>query len=370
MQNFTFGRKGLNWFLFAFILFVGSSSSYGQCYTVNDEDVSTSENEQTYCYLATIQDLIDEGVTDNDGDTAIFESGDTVNDTDPIDENELLTDGETYYVGSTSDDSCTRVAVEVTIESADTPTNTVTNSTDGFTVTPCESSNFSGNDLLGLFETAPAGYSLKIYNDQFGDSEISDYTADLTDGNSYFVGFAPNDPATDCPSERVAVGIDVVDAPAPTADSPQTFCEGATVADLMASSDEENFQAFRWYRSATSSTPLADDVELIDGEDYFVSQIVNERGSIFPPCESDRTQVIVEVISFDAGADVSETFCQSQIEALLAGGDSAEDIFLSLLDGRTLPSNVEFNPGLAEIGEAYNDNPTQTFTYNCNFYYR
>ncbi|WP_170106659.1 gliding motility-associated C-terminal domain-containing protein [Christiangramia gaetbulicola] len=346
---------------------MGSASSYGQCYTVNDEDGTTSENEQTYCYLDSVQDLINEGVTDNDGDTAIFESADTVNDTDPIDENELLTNGETYYVGSTSDDSCERVAVEVTVNSADTPTNTVTNSTDGFTVTPCESSNFSGDDLLGLFETAPAGYSLEIYSDQFGDSEISDYSADLTDGNSYFVGFAPNDPTTDCPSERVAVGIDVVDAPAPTAASPQTFCEGATVGDLMASSEEENFQAFRWYRSATSSTPLTDDVALIDGEDYFVSQIVNERNSIFPPCESDRTQVIVEVISFDAGADVNGEICEDDLRQRIANGEGADILLSFITDGRTLPETVSFNPTLSALAQQFQNDPTQPIVTEATF---
>ncbi|MCB7481244.1 gliding motility-associated C-terminal domain-containing protein [Christiangramia sediminis] len=360
MQNFTFGRKGLNWFLFAFILFVGNLASYGQ------SPCATPDADQSYCYLETVDDLRYSGATN----PAVYETADTENDTDPINGDELLTDGATYFIGSTTED-CERVAVEVTVFAADTPSNTVTGDSNGFTVTPCESSDFSGSDLLNLFDPVPSGYTLKIYEDEFGGSEISDYSTTLMDGESYFVGAdtdGTSDPDSDyCPSERVAVGIDVVDAPAPTAEDPQTFCEGATVADLEAESTSPNFQAFRWYREETGGSPLANGVELINGEDYWVSQIVNERGSIFPPCESGRTRVEVEVITFDAGDDVSETFCQSQIEMRLDNGESPEDIFLSLVDGRTLPPNVEFNPDLGAIGDDYNDDPFQTFTTIATF---
>ncbi len=364
MQNFTFGRKGHNWFLFAFILFVGSLSSYGQCATVNDEDSGTAGNQQSYCYLETIQDLIDDGVITGT-DVEIYETADRVNDTDPYNREELLTNGTTYYVGSSSDSSCSRVPVMVTVNAGPKPTNTVTNSQEGFTITPCESSEFSGNDLLGLFNS-DADYTLKIYENQFGDSEISDYDAPLTDGESYFVGNTP-DNSSDCPSRRVAVGIDVVQSPKPTAENPQFLCEGATVGDLKASSSEPDFQAFRWYRSATSSTPLADDVQLIDGEDYFVSQIVNERNSIFPPCESERTSVVVTIITFDAGPDIGLTLCQKDLESRLNSGESPTEVFLSLVDDRDLPSQVSFNPSIQSITQSYASNPTQTFSTIATF---
>ena len=59
MQNFTFGRKGTNWFLFAFVLLIGTLPSFGQdCPTVSDSD-------QEFCYLSTVADL--QATPDGDG---------------------------------------------------------------------------------------------------------------------------------------------------------------------------------------------------------------------------------------------------------------------------------------------------------------
>ena len=256
MQNLTLGRKGHNWLLFAFILFVGSSSSYGQT------PCAITSTDQTYCYLETIQDLIDDG-TSGGTDTAIFESADSANDTDPIDEDELLTNGETYYVGSTTA-TCERVPVTVSVIAAQTPLNTITNGRGSFTISPCESANYTAGQLAGLF-SADTGYAIEVYSDEFGNTAMAGIDP-LTPGDSYFVGQV--DPTgTDCPSTRAAVGFDPLDAPAPSAEAAQTFCDGATVADLTATTVGPNVQAIRWYRSMNSNTPLDDDEELVDDED-------------------------------------------------------------------------------------------------------
>ena len=148
MQNFTLGRKGLNWFLFAFILFIGNLASYGQ-------DCATPGADQDYCYLETVDDLRYSGATNG----AVFETADTENDTDPIDGNELLTNGETYFIGSTTED-CDRVPVTVAVDATATPMNTVTNNRGSFTISPCESAGFTAGELEDLF-VADSGYELE-----------------------------------------------------------------------------------------------------------------------------------------------------------------------------------------------------------------
>ena len=273
MQNFTFGRKGLNWVLFAFILFVGNLASYGQC--------ATPDADQSYCYLETVDDLRFSGVTN----PAVYETADTENDTDPIDGDELLTNGVTYYIGSTSED-CNRVAVNVTVNAADTPDNTIFPGRDDFSLSPCISSNFTVGDLEDEF-VADTDYTLEVYEDEFGNTALPE-SLELVPGESYFVGQVSSVNGN-CPSTRAAVGYSPTEAPSPNAEALQTFCEGATVGDLVASGTEPNTQAIRWYRSSNSNSPLADDVELINGEDYFATQVVNDRNDPFPPCETQMS---------------------------------------------------------------------------------
>ena len=362
MQNFTLGRKGLNWLLFAFILFVGSSSSYGQCADVNDENADANDgNQQSYCYLSTVQDLLEQGTNDGDPNTApanieIYETADSTNDTDPFDRDELLTNNTTYYFGDSTDSSCARAAVIVSITAAPTPQNTITNGRDSFTISPCESSGYTAGQLEDLF--IPDGsYQIEVYSDEFGTTAMSD-TEQLTPGGSYFVGqIDPN--GTDCPSTRAAVGFDPLDAPAPNVEPLQTFCDGATVADLEETTVGPNVQAVRWYRSIDSNTPLDDDEELVDGQDYFAAQVVNERNSPFPPCETpmaDRAEVVVTLITFDAGDDVTGEICADDLQALIdANANSPESIIFSFVDdGRTFDDlDVEFDPSLQALATQF-----------------
>ena len=353
MQNFTFGRKGTNWFLFAFLLLIGTLPSFGQdCATVTDEDSGESGNQQTFCYLSTIEDIDRTGTN-----TAIFESADTDNDTQPIASDELLTDGTTYFVGSTTED-CDRVAVDVTVNAVNTPDNSLYPGQNSFTLSPCVSSDFSVGDLEALF-TADAGanYSIEAYTSEFGD-EVA--TGNLVPGESYFVGQISSTQG-ECPSPRAAVGYDPTNAPAPVAQAAQTFCEGATVADLVASGTEDNTQTIRWYRSATSNSPLADDVELINGEDYYASQIVNDRNDPFPPCETSaaaRAQVIVTLNEPIENNPISIEICTTQILPNPTP-QSFEEFYRGLL------GNVEggsFSPSFQTLVNQYNNNSIGIFT--------
>ena len=94
------------------------------------------------------------------------------------------------------------------------------------------------------------------------------------------------------------MGYDPQPTPAPIVTTPQTFCEGATIADLEAQGTSPNTQAIRWYRSLTSFQPLPSNTILVDNTTYYASQVINDRNSPLPPCETpadDRVPVAVEL---------------------------------------------------------------------------
>ena len=73
--------------------------------------------------------------------------------------------------------------------------------------------------------------------------------------------------------------LNVVALSPPTAVSPQTFCVGATIANLVATGT-----AINWYASATGGLPLASTTVLVSGTPYYASQTIGL-------CESTRTLV-------------------------------------------------------------------------------
>ena len=90
-----------------------------------------------------------------------------------------------------------------------------------------------------------------------------------------------------CESTRTAVVVSVNPLPASPTASAQTFCNGATVANLVATGTG----TMNWYDAATDGTALTTTASLATGT-YYVSQ-TNEDG-----CESDRTsfEVIINTL--------------------------------------------------------------------------
>ena len=215
----------------AFILLIGSLPSYGQtCPTA-----ANTPSSQTFCYLATVGDIVTDG-------NAVYQTANTVTDTQPIPSDQLLNDA-TYFVGS-QPGSCARIAVNVSVNTVSYPNNTLYPGENSFTISPC-SSSFTAEELASYF-TAIAGYEIKVYDTEFGTTEAN---GQLTPDASYFVGQVSTTPTStpdNCPSLRVAVGYDPQPTPPPTATSPQTFCEDATVADLQAQGTSPNTTAITW----------------------------------------------------------------------------------------------------------------------------
>jgi Secretion system C-terminal sorting domain/Ig-like domain CHU_C associated len=96
----------------------------------------------------------------------------------------------------------------------------------------------------------------------------------------------------------------------PVANSPQTFCNSATVANLDAFGT-----AIKWYAAATGGSPLATTTALASGT-YYVTQTQTNRS------ESARVaiQVIISVVGAPTGAS-AQTFVQgATIANLVANG--------------------------------------------------
>lgn len=90
------------------------------------------------------------------------------------------------------------------------------------------------------------------------------------------------------------------ETPAPTAED-QTFCEGATVADLVAEGTE-----IKWYASLESTEVLAL-TELLEAGSYFATQTIEG-------CESEKTEVIVTLLETPEApiAESPQTFTEGQ----------------------------------------------------------
>ncbi|MFP5436392.1 MAG: SBBP repeat-containing protein, partial [Bacteroidia bacterium] len=117
------------------------------------------------------------------------------------------------------------------------------------------------------------GASLKWYATSTGGTQLVS-TAALATG-TYYVSQTINA----CESTRTAVAVTINTTTAPTA-SAQTFCNGATVANLVA-----NGTSLKWYAANTGGTQFATTTTLATGT-YYVSQTLNA-------CESTRTAVAV-----------------------------------------------------------------------------
>ncbi|SHI90691.1 gliding motility-associated C-terminal domain-containing protein, partial [Algibacter luteus] len=97
-----------------------------------------------------------------------------------------------------------------------------------------------------------------------------------------------------CDDVNVTVSIIINDTSAPSATTPQEFCDTATVVDLVATGT-----SIQWYDAMTGGNLLPDTTALVDGQMYYATQTDATTG-----CESSlRTAVMATIYqSPDAGA--------------------------------------------------------------------
>ncbi|MGV3697801.1 Ig-like domain-containing protein [Flavobacterium sp.] len=136
------------------------------------------------------------------------------------------------------------------------------------------------------------GTQLKWYASQTAGVQLASSTALAT--GTYYV----SQTNTNCESTRTPVSVTVNVVNAPTA-ATQSFCQSATVADLVA-----NGTGIKWYSVQTGGAQLASNTALTTAT-YYVSQTVNN-------CESSRTAVTVEVNQVQAPIfPQNQSFCNS-----------------------------------------------------------
>ncbi|MEL1243248.1 GEVED domain-containing protein [Flavobacterium sp. DGU11] len=136
----------------------------------------------------------------------------------------------------------------------------------------------SGATVANLQAT---GAVISWYNVATGGTALAPTTV-LTGGATYYASITP---AGGCESTtRTAVTVVITSTPAPDADATQTFCSGATVADLQATGS-----VILWYSAATGGTALASTTVLASGNYY--ASVTPAEG-----CESTaRTMVEVTI---------------------------------------------------------------------------
>ncbi len=138
-----------------------------------------------------------------------------------------------------------------------------------------EAQSFCGTTIVA--DLVAEGTDLKWY-DSLEATEALSADAEVTTGTYYVTQ------TIDCESERLAMEITVNAIPVtPTAEA-QTFCDGATVADLVAEGTD-----IKWYETEESTEPLAADFVLVTGV-YYATQTVGE-------CESERLAVDITINS-------------------------------------------------------------------------
>ena len=124
------------------------------------------------------------------------------------------------------------------------------------------------------------GTEIKWYTSQSGGTPLVS-TMPLVNDNIYY----GSQTISGCESiGRKSVQAKITDIVAPTGSLTQTFCSGATIANLTATGT-----SIKWYAVATGGTTLANTTTLVNGTTYYASQTVNS-------CESaSRLAVIVNV---------------------------------------------------------------------------
>jgi hypothetical protein len=201
-----------------------------------------------------------------------------------------LVDGTVYYASQTIDgcESAARTEVTVSVTTITVPT---ADATQAF----CAAATIADLEVTGT-----AGATVTWYADSNSATTL-ETTTSLANGVTYYV----TQTVGDCESARTAVTAIISILDAPTAAATQTFCNAATVADLVANGSNE--ATINWFTDATITTALDPATALVDGTTYYVGQANNY-------CTSDRTAVTVVISNVTAPTgDATQTFAGENI---------------------------------------------------------
>lgn len=205
-----------------------------------------------------------------------------------------------------------------------------------------------------LNNIAITGQNIQWFDAQNGGNLLSP-TSLLQDGVTYYASQTSNS----CESSRVPVTINIQNTVAPTGNNLQSFCalQNPTLNDLTINGTNINF-----YSSSTSTTILAANTLLVDGDTYYATQTNNG-------CESvNRLPITVNLIFSLNANNYGTSICDE-------GNDGTELVDLSQFDynllnstGNTFTYYKSFNGAENQIaGEQFNVNHTINLGLNTIF---
>ncbi|MCE2892870.1 MAG: T9SS type A sorting domain-containing protein [Flammeovirgaceae bacterium] len=231
----------------------------------------------------------------------------------PLAPTNALTNGTRYYASQTVNacESQTRLEVLVTLNSTTLPSGSTSQ-------TFC-----AGATVANLLAT---GTNIKWYASLTAIASLAS-TATLTNGTRYYATQTLNN----CESHtRLEVLVTLNSSLPPTGASSQTFCSGATVANLVASGNN-----IKWYAAATGGTTLVSTMALTNGVRYYASQTLNSCESVV------RLEVLANVTTASAPVGAStQTFCQGATIGNLVATGNAIKWYSTSTSGTPLPSST------------------------------
>ena len=220
-----------------------------------------ASSEQTLCEPATIADLVAEVES---GTTLVWYNAATLG--DEYASTDALVDGETYYARAAAG-ACESASIEVTV--------TLTSSLAAPSATTPQT--FCTGSLVSDLQAT--GVNIEWYDAEIGGTLISSTEA-LVDGAIYYAEQAS---ATCVSTTRTAVKVIITDASeinGPVIESPQYFCNNATLADIATDGS-----TIVWY--SAGGALLSSTTYLQNGTTYYAAKAEGD-------CEStQRTAVLV-----------------------------------------------------------------------------
>ncbi|MCF7559269.1 gliding motility-associated C-terminal domain-containing protein [Sabulilitoribacter multivorans] len=157
-----------------------------------------------------------------------------------------------------------------------------------------------------------------------------------------------------CDDANVTVSIVINDTPAPSASSPQEFCDTAIVADLVATGT-----TIQWYDVSIGGTPLAGTTALIDAQTYYATQTDATTG-----CESSvRTPVLATIYQSPNAGNPNAT------PIVACNNDSNIDLFTGLDGTQDAGGTWQDTDGTGALsGNIFDGTAVSTGTYQFTYY--
>ena len=292
--------------------------------TINPLPTLITVDPATVCYPATV-DLTTAAVTTGSDSGLTFTYFTDLAATNALTNPNAVTTSGTYYIKGTNANGCSSIAsVIVTINVTSAPTGDATQ-------TFCGASNIT--QLIAV------GSGIKWYDAATGGNLLPNITAiGLTNGTTYYASQTVNG----CEStDRFAVTVVVNTIPTAPNASAQSFCNSATVADLLPSGSSYN-----WYSAATGGSALASS-DVLSSNTYYVSQTLNG-------CESARTAVTVTINTTAAPTAADQSFCNSALVANLTATGTNLSWYLASTGGSALSPSTSLTSTTYYVSQTLN----------------